>query len=100
MTKRASGTSTVTYCTLQGHNISIPGRIDLPDNISKLNEYIFHAKIHGYECLCALMKLRFMCEVLTSSSSYIYIEVNSLAVHGGLLLCFRYLLWDQIVLST
>ena len=38
-----SGTSTVSYCpyfTLQGHNISGPGLINLPDNISELNEYM------------------------------------------------------------
>ena len=38
-----SGTSTVSYCqyfSLQGHNISRPGLIDLPDNISELNEYM------------------------------------------------------------
>ena len=38
-----SGTSTVSYCpyfTLQGHNISGPRLIHLPDNISKLNEYM------------------------------------------------------------
>ena len=38
-----SGTSVVSYCsyfTLQGHNISGPGLINLPDNISELNEYM------------------------------------------------------------
>ena len=38
-----SGTSTMSYCpyfTLQGHNISGPGLINLPDNISELNEYM------------------------------------------------------------
>ena len=38
-----SGTSSVSYCpyfTLQGHNISGPRRINLPDNISELNEYM------------------------------------------------------------
>ena len=38
-----SGTSTVSYCpyfTLKGHNISRPGLINLPDNISELNEYM------------------------------------------------------------
>ena len=38
-----SGTSTLSYCpyfTLQGHNISGPGLIDLPNNISELNEYM------------------------------------------------------------
>ena len=38
-----SGTSTVSYCpyfTLQGHNISGQGLINLPDNISELNEYM------------------------------------------------------------
>ena len=38
-----SGTSTVSFCpyfTLQGHNISGPGLINLPDDISELNEYM------------------------------------------------------------
>ena len=38
-----SGTSTVSFCpyfTLQGHNISRTGLINLPDNISELNEYM------------------------------------------------------------
>ena len=40
---KESGTSTVSFCsyfTLQGHNISGPGYIYLPDNISELNEYM------------------------------------------------------------
>ena len=50
-----SGTSTVSYCqyfSLQGHNISRPGLIDLPDNISEFNEY-----------MCGPMNRRVLCAV-------------------------------------
>ena len=99
-----SGTSTVSYCpyfTLQGHNISGPGLINLPDNISELNEYMCgpmkRKGIACSECIDgygpSVTSLEFQCSTCSSVwygvLMYLLIEVLPVTIFYIIVLLFQ-----------
>ena len=99
-----SGTSTVSYCqyfTLQGHNISRPGLIDLPDNISELNEYMC-GPMNRKGFLCSecidgygpsVTSLKFQCSTCSSVwygvLIYLLIEIVPVTIFYVIVLLFQ-----------
>ena len=99
-----SGTSTLSYCpyfTLQGHNISGPGLINLPDNISELNEYMCgpmnRKGIVCSECIDgygpSVTSLKFQCSTCSSIWNgvliYLVIEVVPVTLFFIIVLLFQ-----------
>ena len=99
-----SGTSTVSYCryfTLQGHNIFRPGLIDLPDNISELNEYMCgpmnRKGIACSECIDgygpSVTSLKFQCSTCSSVwygvLIYLLIEIVPVTIFYVIVLLFQ-----------
>ena len=99
-----SGTSTVSYCpyfTLQGHNISRPRLINLPDNISELNEYMCgpmnRKGIVCSECIDgygpSVTSLKFQCSTCSSVwygvLIYLLIEVVPVTIFYFVVLLFQ-----------
>ena len=99
-----SGTSTVSYCpyfTLQGHKISGPGLINLPDNISELNEYMCgpmnRKGIVCSECIDgygpSVTSLKFQCSTCSSVwygvLIYLLIEIVPVTVFYVIVLLFQ-----------
>ena len=99
-----SGTSTVSYCpyfTLQGHNISGHGLINLPDNISELNEYMCgpmnRKGIVCSECIdgygLSVTSLKLQCSTCSSVRYgvliYLLIQVVPVTIFYVIVLLFR-----------
>ena len=99
-----SGTSTVSNCpyfSLQGHNISRPGLINLPDNISELNEYMYgpmnRKGIVCSECIDgygpSVTSLKFQCSICSNAwygvLIYLLIEIVPVTIFFITVLLFQ-----------